>query len=346
MGISFSAYLDGFEKDITREINVNDNLNLQTFCEYMILSMNGECKHLYQLIINGDFAYLGPGCSVSDPDIEEMMEEDLTVEDLYLEEGDELLLNYDFRSDYDIYIKVESTTDDIFNKDFEVVNGKGYGLLEGYHSFFLEDVVSARKRNSKAYSDIKYNLLDFDIDKINYNIDNYLTYKKELVKPKHYLLNVSLSGFEKEIKRKISIDSDINISTLCEAIILSMRGDLDHCYGMKKGKDYLDDEELSKDINYLELKEGQRFKVIYDYGDNWVFNVRVSKVLEDYGSKRCYVVNGKGYGIVEDCGGEYYLDRIFNDEENDYNIDEFDLDDINSTIDKRLFRTFYEVSNE
>ena len=40
MGISFSAYLDGFEKDITREINVNDNLNLQTFCEYMILSMN------------------------------------------------------------------------------------------------------------------------------------------------------------------------------------------------------------------------------------------------------------------------------------------------------------------
>ena len=340
MGISFSAYLDGFEKDITREINVNDNLNLQTFCEYMILSMNGECKHLYQLIINGDFAYLGPGCSVSDPDIEEMMEEDLTVEDLYLEEGDELLLNYDFRSDYDIYIKIVSMTDESFDKDFEVVNGKGYGLLEGYHSFFLEDVVSARKRNSKAYSDIKYNLLDFDIDKINYNIDNYLTYKKELVKPKHYLLNVSLSGFEKEIKRKISIDSDINISTLCEAIILSMRGDLDHCYGMKKGKDYLDDEELSKDINYLELKEGQRFKVIYDYGDNWVFNVRVSKVLEDYGSKRCYVVNGKGYGIVEDCGGEYYLDRIFNDDDNDYNIDEFDLDDINSTIDKRLFSIF------
>lgn len=340
MGISFSAYLDGFEKDITREINVNDNLNLQTFCEYMILSMNGECKHLYQLIINGDFAYLGPWCSVSDPDIEEMMEEDLTVEDLYLEEGDELLLNYDFRSDYDIYIKIVSMTDESFDKDFEVVNGKGYGLLEGYHSFFLEDVVSARKRNSKAYSDIKYNLLDFDIDKINYNIDNYLTYKKELVKPKHYLLNVSLSGFEKEIKRKISIDSDINISTLCEAIILSMRGDLAHCYGMKKGKDYLDDEELSKDINYLELKEGQRFKVIYDYGDNWVFNVRVSKVLEDYGSKRCYVVNGKGYGIVEDCGGEYYLDRIFNDEENDYNIDEFDLDDINSTIDKRLFSIF------
>ena len=154
MGISFSAYLDGFEKDITREINVNDNLNLQTFCEYMILSMNGECKHLYQLIINGDFAYLGPWCSVSDPDIEEMMEEDLTVEDLYLEEGDELLLNYDFRSDYDIYIKIVSMTDESFDKDFEVVNGKGYGLLEGYHSFFLEDVVSARKRNSKAYSDI------------------------------------------------------------------------------------------------------------------------------------------------------------------------------------------------
>lgn len=346
MGISFSVYLDGFKKDITREINVNDNLNLQTFCEYMILSMNGECKHLYQLIVNDEFAYLGPGCCVFDPDFEEMMDEDLTVKDLYLEEGDELLLNYDFRCDYDIYIKVESTTDDIFNKDFEVINGKGYGLLEGYHSFYLEDLVSVRKRNSNAYSDIKYNILDFDIDKVNYNIDNYLTYKKELVKPKHYLLNVSLLGFEKEIKRKISIDSDISISTLCEAIILSMSGDLEHCYGLKRGKEYLKDEEMSKDINYLELKEGQRFKVIYDYGDNWVFNVRVSKVIEDYGSKRCYVLSGIGYGIVEDCGGEYYLDRIFNDDDNDYNIDEFDLDDVNSTIDNRLFSIFNEVSDE
>ena len=96
MGISFSVYLDGFKKDITREINVNDNLNLQTFCEYMILSMNGECKHLYQLIVNDEFAYLGPGCSVSDPDIEEMMDENLTVEDLYLEEDDVLIVNYDF----------------------------------------------------------------------------------------------------------------------------------------------------------------------------------------------------------------------------------------------------------
>ena len=335
MGISFSVYLDGFKKDITREINVNDNLNLQTFCEYMILSMNGECKHLYQLIVNDEFAYLGPGCCVFDPDFEEMMDEDLTVKDLYLEEGDELLLNYDFRCDYDIYIKVESTTDDIFNKDFEVINGKGYGLLEGYHSFYLEDLVSARKRNSNAYSDIKYNILYFDIDKVNYNIDNYLTYKKELVKPKHYLLNVSLSGFEKEIKRKISIDSDINISTLCEAIILSMRGDLAHCYGMKKGKDYLDDEELSKDINYLELKEGQRFKVIYDYGDNWVFNVRVSKVVDEYGSKRCYVLSGKGYGLVDDCGGPYYLNRIFNGENEMWekvDINDFDLDECNRVV--------------
>ena len=346
MGISFSVYLDGFKKDITREINVNDNLNLQTFCEYMILSMNGECKHLYQLIVNDEFAYLGPGCCVFEPDIEEMMDEDLIVKDLYLEEGDELLLNYDFRSDYDIYIKVESTTDDSFNKDFEVINGKGYGLLEEYHSFYLEDLVSARKRNPNAYSNVEYNLLDFDLDKINYTIDNYLAYKEELLRPKHYLLNVSLLGFEKEIKRKISIDSDIDISTLCEAIVLSMNGDLEHCYGVKRGKEYLEDEEMSKDINYLELKEGQRLKVIYDYGDNWVFNVRVSKIVDGYGSKKCYVVNGKGYGIVEDCGGEYYLDRVFNDDDNDYNIDEFDLDDINSTIDKRLFRTFYEVSNE
>lgn len=314
MSFKLIAYLEGFEKEIIREINVNSNINLQMFCENIILSMNGECKHLYQLVVNDSYAYLGPGCEVFDPDVEEMMSDDMTFGHLFLYVGDELLLNYDFRCDYDIRIKVVRAFDNKkFDKDFYVVSGKGLGLIEGEVSFVLRMLINSRKP-------IPYDINAFDKDKINNKIDNYLL-ERDSIKPKHYILNIDLEDMDKEFKRQISIDSDISIHTLCEAIVLSMNGDLEHCYGVKRGKEYLEDEEMSKDINYLELKEGQRLKVIYDYGDNWVFNVRVSKIVDGYGSKKCYVVKGKGK-----------IDEL--------SKDDFDLDKVNFNIDNILFSIF------
>ena len=51
MKIKMDIYLNGLKK-IKRTIQVNDNISLKTFSEYVIISMNGNCKHLYQLIVN------------------------------------------------------------------------------------------------------------------------------------------------------------------------------------------------------------------------------------------------------------------------------------------------------
>ena len=310
MSFKLIAYLEGFEKEIIREINVNSNINLQMFCENIILSMNGECKHLYQLVVNDSYTYLGPGCDVFDSDIEEMMSDDMTFGHLFLYVGDELLLNYDFKCDYDIRIKVVKVFDNNkFDKDFYVVSGKGLGLIEGEVPFVLRMLINSRKS-------IPYDMNAFDKDKINNKIDNYIL-ERDNVKPKHYILNIDLEDMDKKIKRQISIDSDISIHTLCDAVILSVNGKLNDKVKIKKK--YLEDKEINKDMNYLKLKENQRFKIIYK--DKFIFNVRVSKALDSYGLKRCYVVKGKGK-----------IDEL--------SKDDFDLDKVNFKIDNILFSIF------
>ena len=68
-----NAYLNGLKSKINKTIQVNDNISLQTFCQYIIIAMNGNCKHLYQLILNEEHTYLGPGCDILEYN-EEFME--------------------------------------------------------------------------------------------------------------------------------------------------------------------------------------------------------------------------------------------------------------------------------
>ena len=116
-----------------------------------------------------------------------------------------------------------------------------------------------------------------------------------------------------------------------------MNGDLSHIYGIKKAKDYIDDEIIKEqDLNYLELEPKQKLTIIYDYGDDWRFKITISKVLEDYGNKPFEVLGGKGYGIIDDCGGIFGLIDIFerrNTDWGEYDINDFDLKKTNQTID-------------
>lgn len=200
--------------------------------------------------------------------------------------------------------------------------------LDNFEKYILSD------RNPK-YED--YDINNFNILTINNNIDEYINNYLELVKPKSYIMNITLSGFDKEIKRKISVDSNVKLDSFCKCVIKIMNGDLSHQYTINFNKEYLEEEELRiNDLNYLQLSEKKRFKIIYDFGDNWVFNVTVSKVINDYGDKRMYVISGKGYGVIDDYGGIYGLYEIYNKENNDwgsYDIDEFDLDEANNIID-------------
>ena len=243
MKIKMEVYLKGLKKEINRVINVNDNMTLQNFCEYTIVSMNGNCKHLYQLIINGEYTFLGFGCNIIDEEREEMME-DLKISDLELQKGDELLLNYDFRADWDFIIKIKEVKEGYFEKDFEVISGVGQGIFEElWNSKLLKECIrpDLNETNKKFYSRIykgfdKYIDKKFDISNINKEIDDYEKKYRELVKPKRYIMNIALEGYKTEIKRKISVDSNVKLDKFCRCVILSMNGDLSHLYGIKIGK--------------------------------------------------------------------------------------------------------------
>lgn len=346
MKIVMEVYLKGLKKEINRQIIVNENINLQDFCEYVIVSMNGDCKHLYQLILNDEYTYLGPGCDILYAQQEEMME-GYDLSDLDLQIGDKLMLNYDFSTDWEFIIKIKNIKKENpkdSKRNFEVISGKGQGILEGFFSAkAFKKCINSNLSEKEIFSKLPNQFKDyinkkFDVSSINEQIDEYVEKYRELVKPKRYIMNISLEGFKSEIKRKISVDSNVKIYQFCRSVITSMNGDLSHIYGMKIGREYIDDEILKEqDLNYLELKENQKLKIIYDFGDNWVFNITVNKIIEEYGHTRKFnVLSGKGYGIIDDCGGVGELCDIFNKinkEWGECDINDFDVDRINRKID-------------
>ncbi len=110
--------------------------------------------------------------------------------------------------------------------------------------------------------------------------------------PKSIVMNVSLNGFDKEIKRKIIVNNNILVDKFCRAVIVSMQGEIDHLYTVKFNKRLSDENILDEKLSYLELSVGSKFKVIYDYGDNWQFNVRVSKVNSGFHDKEFEILSG------------------------------------------------------
>lgn len=47
MKIRAKVSLNGLKNKVNRIIELNDEMTMKLFCEYIIISMNGNCKHLY-----------------------------------------------------------------------------------------------------------------------------------------------------------------------------------------------------------------------------------------------------------------------------------------------------------
>lgn len=112
--------------------------------------------------------------------------------------------------------------------------------------------------------------------------------------------------------------------------------------------------------NILNL-EGERINFTYDFGDNWEITVELEKMYVNDSSPASVfprVLEGSGFGIIEDCGGvpglvdiaaafqkksgeafEEYSEWL-GVTELDLNL--FDLDDMNFHL-KKLPRIFYEI---
>jgi len=125
----------------------------------------------------------------------------------------------------------------------------------------------------------------------------------------------------------------------------------------------------AKDIKLKDIlnEENERMEFQYDFGDNWRFNIILEKIFKDEsisGKDLPKVIDGEGFGIIEDCGGvmgledireafktkkgedyEMYSNWLGKDE---LDLEKCDLDDLNFRLKKlpRIFRDIYEYELE
>lgn len=110
-----------------------------------------------------------------------------------------------------------------------------------------------------------------------------------------------------------------------------------------------------------------RMVFTYDYGDNWQISITLEKIIEDKelpGKELPRVLEGEGFGIIEDCGGTSGLEDIaktFQKKKGkqyveycdwlgriDLDLLTFDIDDMNFRLKKipRIYADAYEYGLE
>jgi hypothetical protein len=135
--------------------------------------------------------------------------------------------------------------------------------------------------------------------------------------------------------------------------------------GVWEYKDYDSEDATKTKLSKLNLEVPSRVLVWYDFGDAWRVLVTLEKEFDDPGlsaKELPRVLEGEGFGIVEDCGGIYgladlaqafkkkkgeeyeeYRDWLGVD---DLNLTKFDLDDMNFRLKKlpAIYAKIYEQS--
>ena len=336
MKIMLSVVLEELEDEINRQILVDENIQLVDLCEFVIVSMNGGKIPIYEFECDKKVYY--------PYEIEETRNEKsmlgLTLKDLKLKKRTTFGIDYNFDNSYYFNLIVDDMIEAEDNIDFKVISGKGYGIIDDKGIYNLKWLFMNKRKDYDSYylkSEKDYLQKKFDINEVNERVDNYKKYKENAKIPKKYIFNVSLRGFSKEIKRKISVNSDTSINRFCKKVILSMNGDLSHPFDIKMGKEYLRENYGEFELFYLGLTEKKKLKIIYDFGDNWEIDLMLSKIVNGSDEIEFEVLSGKGYGIMDDCGGIFGLYNVFSGEDDrwaKHNINEFDLKECNKIVKK------------
>ncbi len=121
-----------------------------------------------------------------------------------------------------------------------------------------------------------------------------------------YSVKVYPANQGQNIYRNIEICGDYSLDQLCKIILKAFDFIDEHLYEfcmdncMYSENTYQSDpeeDELSTDITLDEigLYKGQKFSLHYDFGDDWMFTIVVSKVNEIYDSFEPRIVKSKGY---------------------------------------------------
>ena len=122
---------------------------------------------------------------------------------------------------------------------------------------------------------------------------------------KQYSMKVYPAGRGREVYRNIEICGDNSLDQLCGIILEAFDFTDEHLYEFCMDNRMYNDNayqaipgrnKLSTDrtLDEIGLYKGQKFSLHYDFGDDWMFTIRVSKISEVQGSFEPRIVKAKG----------------------------------------------------
>jgi hypothetical protein len=168
--------------------------------------------------------------------------------------------------------------------------------------------------------------------------------------PPIYRLKITLIGVEPPIWRRIQVPSSIKLCCLHTALQVVMGWADSHLHRFEKGGKYwgVPDGDLIDESKMLLSKllkaEGESMVYVYDFGDDWVHEVVLEKIIAvNDVAKKPICLGGERRCPPEDVGGvsgyERFLKVIFDPKHKEYEdlagwagghfIDEFDLKAVN-----------------
>ena len=123
----------------------------------------------------------------------------LSFKDLNLKKDICFTLEYDFENYYFFDIVVDNIYESNDETIFKVLSGNGWGILDDLDLFKLKRLFDLNEDCLKK-SEKEYLAKKFDYIECNDRVINYMNSRDDKISPKRYVFNVSLYGFEKEIK--------------------------------------------------------------------------------------------------------------------------------------------------
>ena len=138
-----------------------------------------------------------------------------------------------------------------------------------------------------------------------------------------YQLHAELRGYKPKMWRRFLVVPDTTLEHLGCILMALFHMDGSHpfdfripgtreCFVPKIQEDWGEEDASTTEIGQI-LGVGGKIAFTYDFGDNWEVIIKVEKIIDDPDlgpGDVPKVLKGKGYGIVDDCGGVWGLMRI------------------------------------
>jgi tetratricopeptide (TPR) repeat protein len=133
-------------------------------------------------------------------------------------------------------------------------------------------------------------------------------------------LKITLNGVKPPVWRRITVETDVSLYGLHQAIQQAMGWTDSHLHEFYIGRYRFGDSSGDSGVNEesdcaledIDLRVGTKFTYMYDFGDGWKHTIEVEKWLsEDEIEEMPVFVKAKGACPPEDCGGPYgYMELL------------------------------------